>query len=271
MLAAAEQPVAGRATDPICQQIDAEHHRVDGRELSLPMEIADCSLVLNAFSVNAVAAQELLEGTGLSVARVLPGQAVLLLMGVAYRDNPLGDYNEAAILLSAYPPGEAKSSWIGGALSSLAMRVPYYVYRMPVDQEFTTHAGRFLWGYPKYLANIDVAFEAERASTRLMQDGELVLSFESKALANVAGESTRGASLSGQTGLNLTWRNGQLRRIPATLGGRGIAWRIGGTAPEIGDHHPLALQLRKLGLPKRPLLSASSTSMHMRFGVPDLL
>jgi hypothetical protein len=266
MNVATEPPIAGRATDEICQRIDDAHHRVDGRELSLPMEIADCSLVLNAFSVDANAAQTLLEGTGLTIARVLPGKAVLLLMGVAYRDNPLGDYNEAAILLSAYPPGEAKSTWIGGALSSLAMRVPYYVYRMPVDQEFTTHAGRFLWGYPKYLADIDVSFEGERASTRLTQDGKFVISFESKAVSDAA----RGTRVRDQTGMNLTWRNGQLRRIAATLGGRGIAWRLGGVAPELGDH-PLAEQLRALGLPKRPLLSASSMSMQMRFGVPDLL
>ncbi|HEY2735779.1 MAG TPA: acetoacetate decarboxylase family protein, partial [Polyangiales bacterium] len=237
-----------------------------GRDLTLPMEIADCSLVLNAFSVDANVAQALLVGTGLTIARVLPGKAVLLLMGVAYRDNPLGDYNEAAILLSAYPPGEAKSSWISGALSSLAMGVPYYVYRMPVDQEFTTHAGRFLWGYPKYLADIDVKFEAERAHTRLTQDGQFVLSFEATAV----NDGSSGTRLRDQTGMNITWRNGQLRRIPATLGGRGIAWRLGGVAPELGDH-PLALQLRALGLPKRPLLSASSTSMQMRFGVPELL
>jgi hypothetical protein len=262
-----EQPVGGRATDAICQRIDSEHFRVDGRDLSLPMEIADCSLVLNAFTVDAVAAQKLLDGTGLTAARVLPGQAVLMLMGVEYRNNPLGDYNEAAVLISAYPPSEAKRSWIGGALSSLLMRVPFFVYRMPVDQEFTTHAGRFLWGYPKDLATIDITFDGERASTRLTQDGEYVLSFQAVA----SGEKSQGASLSDRTGYNLTWRDGQLRRIAATLGGRGIAWRLGGEPPELGEHFPLALDLRKLGLPKRPLLSASCARMRMRFGLPESL
>ena len=262
-----ERLVNGRATDAICQRIDPEHHRVDGRDLSLPMEIADCSLMLNAFTVDAVAAQTLLEGAGLTAARVLPGKAVLMLMGVEYRDNPLGDYNEAAVLISAYPPGESGRSWIGGALSSLLMRVPFFVYRMPVDQEFTAHAGRFLWGYPKYLAKIDVAFEGERASTRLTQDGEFVLYFQAVS----TGEKSKGASLNDRKSCNLTWRNGQLRRIAATLGGRGIAWRLGGAPPELGERHPLALELRKLGLPKRPLLSASSASTHMRFSVPELL
>jgi hypothetical protein len=262
-----EQPIGGRATNAICQYIDPEHHRVDGRDLSLPMEIKDCSVVLNAFSVDATAAQALLDGTGLAAARVLPGKAVLMLMGVSYRDNPLGDYNEAAVLISAYPPGEAERSWLGGALSSLLMRVPFFVYRMPVDQEFTAHAGRFLWGYPKYLAQIDVAFDDERASTRLTQDGEFVFSFQAVS----RGDKSKGASFHNRKGFNLTWRDGQLRRIAATLGGSAVAWRLGGVSPRLGERHPLALQLRKLGLPKRPLLSASSAFTHMRFGVPELL
>jgi hypothetical protein len=265
-----EQRVAGRATDEICERIDSERYRVDGRDLTLPMEIADCSLVLNVFGVDAVAAQRLLEGTGLTAARVLPGKAVLLLMGVAYRDNPLGDYGEAAVLLSAYPPGEAKRFWVGGALASIVMRVPYFVYRMPVDQEFTAHAGRFLWGYPKYLAKIDLEFDGERASTRLTEEGELVVSFHSQAVSS-AGEGPRGVGLSDRKGWNLTWRGGKLRRVSATLGGSGIAWRFGGSPPEIGDRHPLALELRALGLPKRPLLSASSAHAHMKFGVAELL
>ena len=263
----AEQPVAGRATDEICQRTDLANCRVDGRDLSLPMDIADCSLVLNAFIVNAKAVQGLLEGTGFTAARVLPGQAVLLLMGVQYRDNPLGDYNEVAILVSAYPPSEAKRSWLSGALSSLSMRLPFFVYRMPVDQEFTTHAGRFLWGYPKYLADIAVQLEGGAASTRLAQDGKFVLSFQAPAVS----EPTRGSTLPDRTSTNLTLRNGQPRRIPALLGARGVAWRLGGTPPELSADHPLALDLRKLGLPKRPLASASSVHTHMRFGVPELL
>jgi hypothetical protein len=261
-----EQPVAGRATDDISRRVDTEQYRVDGRDLTLPIAIADCSLLLNVFTVDAVAAQRLLEGTGLTAARVLPGKGALLLMGVAYRDNPLGNYNETAMLLAAYPPGEAKRSWIGGALANLVMRVPYFVYRMPVDQEFTTHVGRFVWGYPKYLAQIDVEFDGESASTRLTQDGEFVLSFQAAAVPE-----GRGTSLRGRVGSNLTFRDGQLRRIPATLGGTGISWHIGGTAPEVGEHHPLALDMRALGLPKRPLLSASSPHAQMTFGVPEPL
>jgi hypothetical protein len=264
-----EQPVAGRTTDAICRQIDEEHVRVDGRDLTLPVQIADCSVLLNDFFVDAVAAQRLLEGTGLTAARVLPGRSVLLLMAVDYRDSPLGAYGEVAVLLSAYPPGEGNRLWFGGAMSSLMMSLPYFVYRMPVDQEFTAHAGRFIWGYPKYLAKIDTQFEGERARAQLTQDAEFVVSFEAAAVPRAGGDGKEGASLSDRTGWNLTYRDGRLRRIPAKLGGSGIGWRLGGAPPSLGENHPLALDLRALGLPKRPLLSASSVRMRMTFGVAE--
>jgi len=233
------------------------------------MEVADCSIVLNAFNVNARAAQQLLDGSDITVARVLPGKASLLLMGVDYRDNPLGDYNEAAILISAYPQREAKGTWMKGAFLGVQMRVPYFVYRMPVDQEFTTHAGRFLWGYPKYLADIAVEFQDQRASTHLSHHGEHICSFQAPAVSTKARDQHEGRRLSNRVGCNLTLRNGQLRRITATMGGRGFAFRLGGTPPELGEHHPLAQDLRKLGLPKRPILSASLAHATMTFGVPE--
>ena len=266
-----EAPIAGRATNDICQRMDAQHHRVDGRELSLPMDIERCSLMMSGFTVDAKAAQRLLDGTGLTAARVLPGKSVLLLMGVDYQSNPLGNYNEAAVLISAYPPGEGKRTWMSGAFSSLRMRVPYFVYRMPVDQEFTIHAGRFLWGYPKYLAQIDIRFQDKAASTQLMQDGQLVVSFEAPATTSPDDETPQTANSRVQTGWNLTWRDGQLRRVEATMGGRGLAFRMGGKPPEIGERHPLAMELRELGLPKRPLFSASLKWAQMTFGVPELL
>lgn len=262
-----EQPVAGphgvRATNDVCRQLDDTRYLVDGRELSLPMDIHECTLVLNAFAVDADQAQALLEGTGLSAARVMPGRAVLLLLGVDYRDNPLGNYREAAVLLSAYAPDQHVRTWLGGALSMLMFRVPYFVYRMPVDQELTTHAGRFLWGYPKYLASIEVEREAGAACARLQQDREPVFTIRAPA-ARGAGRRMRE-----RTGYNLTLRGDRLRRIPGTVAGDGLVVRAGGTPPELGDNHPLALELRRLGLPKRPLMSASLAHARMRFGVPE--
>jgi hypothetical protein len=66
------------------------------------------------------------------------------------RVNPLGNYNEGAIIFPVLTPGENKPCPFFGTLKRLASNsLGSYVYRMPVDQEFTTHGGRFIWGFPK--------------------------------------------------------------------------------------------------------------------------
>src|SRR5262249_38887167 len=123
----------------------------------------------------------------------------------------------------------------------------------------------------KYLAKIDMQFEEETARAQLTQDGEFVVSFEARAVSSPGGDGKEGGSLSDRTGFNLTYRGGRLRRGPPKLRGRGIAWRLGGAPPSLGETHPLALDLRALGLPKRPLLSASAARTRMTFGVPEAL
>lgn len=262
-----EEPVSGdkgvRATNDICERLDATSFRVDGRELHVPMRIADCSIVANVFWVDATAAQRLVGTAAVRVAEPLPGRTLLVLLGVRYRENPLGDYGEAAILFPVRPDGRKTTLPFGGLFSVLTGRAPQLVYRMPVDQEFTAHAGRFLWGYPKYLADIDVALADDTATARLRQDGALVFA--------LAAPASREGRLFETTSRTLTVREGIARSISGSVAGSGVGWRLGGQAPEIGAEHPLAIELRTLGLPKTPFAAGSVRHARMTFdGARDL-
>ena len=261
----AERPIDGpggpRRTDDLCQQLAGDRYLIDGRELSLPMSIADCALMVQVFAVPTAAAAALMADTGLRVAELWPGRSAVTLMGVRYRDNPLGDYNEAVISLPVYPPGTRALPLLGG-LDVLRGTAAHFVHAMPVDQPFTAHAGRFMWGYPKFLAAIDVTFEESEAHARFSADGELVF-----AMTTPAGGARRAA----ESASNLTLRGGQLRRVEARFEGEGLRVKLGGARPEIGEHHPLARDLRSLGLPARPLLSASLRSASAVFQAAQVL
>jgi hypothetical protein len=251
-------PVGARATDDVCQRIAGDRFVIDGRELALPMQIADSTIFAQVFAVPARAARALLDDTDLQLCELWPGTSAVVLMAVQYRDNPLGNYNEAVISVPAYAPGERGLPLLGG-LDILRKRAAHYVVAMPVDQEFTTHAGRFMWGYPKFLAQIDIALDERTASARFSHGAELVFAITTPLSA--------GGRLSERMH-NFTLRGGVVRRIEALLEGSGFSFRLGGARPEIGETHPLARTLRELGLPKRPLCSLSLRSAHAEFGVP---
>jgi hypothetical protein len=232
-----------------------------GRAASLPLEIGDCGVVLAVLWADARVAQGLIAPAPLRVVEPVPGRTLVTLMGVDYRDNPWGDYNEAAILFPVSSSGGPTSGPAGrgrDALTTLLGRAPHLVYRMPVDQAFTMHAGRERLGMPKDQARIDVALPR----VRLEQDGGLVFSLE--------GPSPGWLPLPSVTLSAVGVRHGEVLRFRSRMGGRGLSVRPGGAAPEIGEHHPLARELRALGLPRRPLFTASVRSARLTIEPPEI-
>lgn len=265
-----EPPIAGdangerhqRYTNDICEKLDDTHYLIDGKPVGFPVVVADAAMLMNAFIVDAAVAQDIIRGSGFRVLEILPGKAILQLLCVDYRKNDLGDYNEGAIIFPVLAPGERRPFPFFGALLRMAMgRAGNFVYRMPVDQEFTTHAGRFIWGFPKWVARIDIEFAGNRARGTFYDDGELVYGIASKSGATARVKEQRIASLA--------VRDGRAWKTYGTNTGSGATFALGGELPVIGDKHPLALELRALGLPKKPLFTVSMTHTALTFAPPE--
>ncbi len=251
-----------RLTNDICAKNSESNYTIDGKEISFPVVVADASMLMNGFLVNAKVAQSMLEGTGFRVVELFPGKAILQLLAVDYKENDLGDYNEGAIIFPVLSPGEKKPFPFFGAMKAMGTgTVGNFVYRMPVDQEFTTHAGRFIWGFPKWMSQIDIEFGPNLARGTFIDEGELVYSIEAKA----GGNKTSGE----QQAASLAIRDGKAWKTYGSNRGSGLTFSLGGKKPDIGENHPLAKELRALGLPKKPMFTVSLKSSTMIFGKPE--
>ena len=217
-----------------------------------------------AFLVDANAAQAMIADSGFRVVELFPGKAIVQLLCVDYRVNPLGNYNEGAIIFPVLTPGEKKPFPFFGTLKRLANNsLGAYVYRMPEDQEFTTHGGRFIWGFPKWPSRIDIDFGESRATGRFIDEDELVYGITARTGGRTAVKDQRAASLA--------IRDGRAWKTYGTNSGSGMTFSLGGAMPEIGDRHPLALELRSLGLPKKPLFTVAMKNTSMVFSGPEVV
>ncbi len=136
---------------------------IDGREITFPMEVdAFCSATLG-FSVPAAAAAALLPGDAFEVVEVSPGTAQLIVSLVDYRENPWGDYNEVNLGFLARPVG-AGDEVVGS-----------FVYRMPVDQDFTCRAGNEVMGFPKVVLDIAADYTDTHVTFALRDGADLAL------------------------------------------------------------------------------------------------
>ena len=232
----------------------------EGREVTMPVAVRDAASAAATYLVPSAAARRLLPGPELEVVEPLPGRALFSIAAIDYRDNDLGDYNEVSLALFVRPRGErAGVPYLSPALDFVRNRVATYIWKLPVDQRFTCAAGHGIWGFPKSVEQIAFEDVGGRRRCRLVMDGRHVLTF---SVSRGGGRTLPDAAMA-----TYTYIDGVLHRTPFVSGAIGVGIHLGGAELVLGDH-PVADELRSLGLPKGALMSVWMEHSHGRFEAP---
>ena len=205
---------------------------IQGQAITFPMEVPDLDAATLLFTVPADAAQRLLPGDDFEVIDLGDGNAQLVIALVDYIDNPWGDYLEINLGFLARPAG-APDDVIGS-----------FIYRMPVDQEFTCEAGNKVMGFPKTVEDLSRT-DSNGVTTFAMKVGdevELAISFPT---VDGSGEPAPVESIS------YSYLDGQPFETPLTLGLGTAALDPDQITIELGSG-VVVDELRSLGLPKAP-------------------
>ena len=228
----------------------------------MPVVVRDASASVATFLVSSRVAQHLVPDA-FEVVELLPGRAPLAIAVIDYRDNDLGDYDEVSLTLFVRPKGAPPTlPWIGAWLDLLRGKLGTYIWKLPVNQEFTCEAGRSIWGFPKTVESIEITRESGSVRCRLAMDGAHVLTL------SVPHGGSR--ALPDQDTVTYTLIEGIPHRTHFVQGGSGVGFALGGARLELGTH-PIADALGRLGLPRRALFSMHTEHMHGRFEAPEKL
>lgn len=218
---------------------------IQGREITFPMEVTDMNAATLLFSVPSAAAAALVPGDGFEVVETAPGTAQFIVAACDYVANPWGDYNELNLGFLVRPVGTGDEA-IGS-----------FVYRMPVDQDFTCEAGNRVMGFPKTVEELDVTYTDSRATFRLVMGGHptLVLTVPR---AEPAGEPERLETVS------YSYLDGVAYGTPLSMDmGTGFV-DPAAIVLEVGEG-PVADELRSLGLPTAPDLATWGEGLSATF------
>lgn len=218
---------------------------IQGRVITFPMEVPAMDAATLLFSVPAGVAQALLPGADFEVVDIGDGTAQLVIALVDYVDNPWGDYLEVNLGFLARPTG-APDDVVGS-----------FVYRMPVDQEFTCEAGNKVMGFPKTVEDLSRVDADGRVTFTLAVDGvtELAVSFP-----EVDGSGDPAAVES----VSYSYLDGRPYGTPLTLDmGTGVI-DPADVVVELGSG-VVADELRSLGLPKAPDMATWGTGLRGTF------
>lgn len=227
-------------------------HTIAGTVLTMPVRVREADVHSAVFTVDAGAAQRLIDYSGLTVFEVRPRRTVVNLLLTRFVDCDLGQYNEFSFCVMVQPPGSGVRGFrsFGDAGT--------FVHRMAVDGAFTLEAGRQIWGYPKIMADFTVR-DGNPFSFGVGVGGVSVVSMDIRRGLPVPMPS-RPQSL-----LTYTSIDGITRETAAEQTSSGMHVRLGGATVKLGDH-AYANELASLGLPKRAMACMSIANADMTFG-----
>lgn len=220
---------------------------IDGVSIDFPMVVEDMRQATLTFTVPIDAACALLPGDGFEVLEITPGSAMFLMALVDYVSNPWGDYNEVNFGLLAHPAGQPE-------------RIGAFVYRMPVDQEFTMRAGNAVLGLPKTVEDLSFDYVDDTVVVELSMAGEPTLKV---TLPRVR---TEDAPSSTET-VTFSYLDGVPTELPLTIEmGAGVI-DPAAVVIELGTS-AVADELRSLGLPSAPDMAVWGEGLMGTFLMP---
>jgi len=243
----------------VANQQPSDRAVVDGVTLTYPIHVRSARQASATWLVDGDAAQAVIDASGLRVTRNRRGLATCSIAGVDYRDNDLGTYHELAVAF-VVQPHDATTPQRPNPMKPIT-----YIHQLPVDQPFTCAAGRQLWGFPKWVTEVTYTEDASGTHAALIEHGNPVARLDV----------SRGWIPLPSRPLDMTCytaMDGVVRRTPWTTVSHGAKLRRGGATIALGDGHPLATELRTLGVAHhKALLSMTVERMTATFGPAEVV
>lgn len=219
-----------------------------GRPVRVPVFYYDGSSMTALFPARYSELQALMPDPRYVAARLAPGLGVVAITCLEYRDTDIGPYNELSISIPLNEPSY-RANLPGRALIAAQRRSQTHVmiHHLPVTTEIALRGGVDFYNFPKFLASIEFTGDDDQWRCRLAEGTEHIMTLSGRRLP--APESRR------MTYFCHLWMDGQPQTGEFAQNQRelGVSRRRHAAELELGDRHPIALELERLLVSRKPL------------------
>jgi hypothetical protein len=227
------------------KQVDAA---IGGEQGKLPCFYYDASSMTATFPARLSALRALMPDPRYVPARFAPGLGIVAISCLEYRDSDIRPYNELAIAIALNVPGE-RANLPGRAVwrATRSGQLHAYIQHLPVTTEVALRGGVDFYNFPKFLADIEFQADRNERTCRLAEGHEHILTLRGRRIP-----ATKTTTI--QQFCHL-WMDGQPQSAEFKVHQHevGTTIRPGAATLELGEHHPIALELARLLVSRHPL------------------
>lgn len=220
--------------DILAGVVKGEPRTLLGQSVALPIVYRRLTTFFALYGADAQAVRGMLPSARLKPVPVWPGRVLVALNAFNYEDTDIGPYGEFSLGVPCRVMHLSKN--IFGV----------FIVRLPVTSELALEGGKQLWGYPKFMCQMEFKSDSAEHRARLTQEGRLILDLRVHR---------SGPGLGMATTLNtFTVKDGDL--IRTSIAGQGVYRAMPQGLAELSTGpEPMGAEIARLSLGSRPILT----------------
>ena len=213
-----------------------------GFTFPMPIFYYDMSAFFVVYTASYQETVKLLPSPRMKPYRILGKRALVVFTAFSYRDTDIGPYNEFGVAI----PVNLDDSLPGSALIRGVAHPTMFITHLPVTTEIALVAGKEVYNFPKFIANIDFEQGEKEIAAQLSEGDQHILTL---TIPSLSGRRAMRARMN-----VLTSRSGSILRCEVISDARDVAFATGvrGVKLSLGQDHYMARHLKSLEL-GRPL------------------
>jgi hypothetical protein len=218
-----------------------------GTRRTLPYFYYDASSLSAVFAASSSKIKDLLPNPDMKPVEMVPGRCLVAITAFEYRKTDVNPYNEVSIaFLITF--SQRQIPGITAARMMLSRAISVYVWQLPVTEEHDRAGGADLFGYPKFLADINFVREQDKIECTLAENGQEVLRLQGPRPQSGQGKPIRYITYAVEGGVPLV---AEILVNPIEYA---EAYNSAAVELRLGTEHPISEALREVELSRRALV-----------------
>jgi hypothetical protein len=212
------------------ESIKQRELEITGGTCEVPILYRDVFSVAGIFMAPTLALKNLLPTSKLQPLELFPGKGLLGFLAFDYRDTSIGPYREVAMAIPVRYGTGFRAPLYPALRMSFSFSFEAYIWQLPLTSQVGLNAGIDIWGFPKFMAEIDISEGEKSVTCTLSEEGRHILTLEVKKNA------AKMKSYFDYTLYSVRGEDLLRTRVDGLSGSLGRSFLPGAASLELGDH-----------------------------------